>query len=374
MGMGELRHVDEYRRQSGAAQLRLRLADICDPARTYRVMEICGGHTHTIYRHGLSDHLPDNYRFVHGPGCPVCVLPKGRIDDAMALALDGDVTLCAYGDVLRIPGSEGSMLDARARGADIRMVYSPLDALRLAREHPELEVVFLAIGFETTAPATAATVLDAERDAISNFSVICNHVLVVPPMQALLNSPDVAIDGLIGPGHVSAIIGCTPYLPLVEQFGLPLVVAGFEPLDLLAALVMVVEQLNDARHEVENQYSRVVPWEPNPVARALFDDVFAIRETFEWRGLGPIPRSGFRISDRLADFDAERRYGVVGRVVPDPRACRCGDVLRGAIEPTDCRIFGTACTPEHPVGSCMVSSEGACAAYFQFGRGLAGQP
>jgi hydrogenase expression/formation protein HypD len=373
VGMGELRHVDEYRRQSGAAQLRSRLADICDPARTYRVMEICGGHTHTIYRHGLSDHLPDNVRFVHGPGCPVCVLPKGRIDDAMALALDEDVTLCAYGDVLRVPGSEGSMLDARARGADIRMVYSPLDALRLAREHPELEVVFFAIGFETTAPATAATVLDAQRDAISNFSVICNHVLVVPPMQALLDSPDVAIDGLIGPGHVSAIIGCTPYLPLVEQFGLPLVVAGFEPLDLLAALVMVVEQLNDNRHEVENQYSRVVPWEPNPVARSLFDDAFALRETFEWRGLGPIPRSGFRIADRLADFDAERRYGVIGRVVPDPRACRCGDVLRGAIEPTDCRIFGTACTPEHPVGSCMVSSEGACAAYFQFGRGLTGQ-
>ena len=370
--MGEFRHIDEYRDRTRADELGNRLAGLCDPDRSYRVMEICGGHTHTIYRHGIADHLPGNVRFVHGPGCPVCVLPKGRIDDAIALALERGVTLCVYGDVLRVPGSEGSMLDARARGADIRMVYSPLDALALARDRPDLEVVFFAIGFETTAPATASVVLDAA--GTENFSVLCNHVLVVPPMEALLDSPDTAVDGLIGPGHVSAIIGCTPYLPLTERFGLPLVVAGFEPLDLLASLVMVVEQLNEGRHTVENQYSRVVPWEPNPVATRLFEQVFEVRDTFEWRGLGSIPRSGFRLADRFAHLDAEVRFGVVGRVVADPRACRCGDVLRGAIEPTDCRIFGTACTPDHPVGSCMVSSEGACAAYFQYGRGLARRP
>lgn len=362
-----LRFADEYRDAATAATLGERLTQLIEPGRAYQVMEVCGGHTHAIFRHGLRAHVPDAIEFVHGPGCPVCVLPTGRVDDALHLARRPEVTITTYGDVMRVPGSNGSLLDASAEGADVRVVYSPLDALTLAEAEPAREVVFLAIGFETTAPATAITVRQAAARGVANFSVFCNHVTVVPPIAALLDSEEIALDGIIGPGHVSAIIGCRPYEALAERFGLPIVVAGFEPLDILAALVMVFEQLATGRHEVQNQYSRLVHWDGNPRARALFDEVFAVRDTFEWRGLGEIARSGLRLSDRYSGFDAEVRFGVPGARVADPRACRCGDVLRGLIKPPECKVFATACTPEHPIGSCMVSSEGACAAYYRHG-------
>ena len=362
-----LRFADEYRNNSTAAVLADQLTQLIEPGRNYQIMEVCGGHTHAIFRHGLLAHVPDSIEFVHGPGCPVCVLPKGRIDDAVHLAnLDG-VIFTTYGDVMRVPGSGGSLLDASADGADVRVVYSPLDALALAEANPDHQIIFLAIGFETTAPATAIAVQQAELRGITNFSIFCNHVTVVPPVEALLSSDEVALDGLIGPGHVSAIIGCRPYEPLAEDFGLPIVVTGFEPLDVLSSLVMILEQLAAGRHEVENQYSRLVEWDGNQRALDLFQEVYEVRDTFEWRGLGQIPRSGLSMSPRYAFLDAEVRFGVPGLKVPDPRACRCGDVLRGVLKPPECKVFGTACTPEHPIGSCMVSSEGACAAYYQHG-------
>lgn len=364
-----MRFADEYRDEGRARLLATRLADAAgaEPDRTFRIMEVCGGHTHAIHRHGLGTHLPANVAYVHGPGCPVCVLPRGRLDDAVALARDHDVTLCSYGDVLRVPGTHGSLLEARSAGADVRIVYSPLDAVALAAAEPRRQVAFLGIGFETTAPATAAAIAAAHQQGVANFSVLCNLVRVVPPLAALLDDPATRLDGLIGPGHVSTIIGCAPYVELVERFHVPLVVAGFEPLDLLAATLAVVRQLREGRAEVENGYRRAVTWDGNAAALALLDEVFEVRDTFEWRGLGPIERSGYRIADRYAAHDAERRFDLPGIPSPDPRACRCGDVLRGAIEPDECRVFGTACTPEHPIGSCMVSSEGACAAAFRYG-------
>ncbi len=296
-------------------------------------MEVCGGHTHAIHRHGLGTHLPPNVEYVHGPGCPVCVLPRGRLDDAVALARDHDVTLCSYGDVLRVPGTHGSLLEARSAGADIRIVYSPLDAVRLAQANPDREVVFFGIGFETTAPATAAAVTAAHRQGLSTFTVLCNLVRVVPPLAALLDDPATRLDGLIGPGHVSTIIGCAPYVELAERYRIPVVVAGFEPLDLLAATLAVVQQVREGRAEVENGYRRAVTWDGNAAALALLDDVFEVRDTFEWRGLGLIERSGYRIAERYGDHDAERRFDLPGIASPDPRACRCGDVLRGALRP-----------------------------------------
>jgi hydrogenase expression/formation protein HypD len=362
-----MRFADEYRDPARAARLAERLAELVDPDRTYRILEVCGGHTHAIARHGLGAHLPANVSFVHGPGCPVCVLPRGRLDDAVALVRDEPVTLCCYGDLLRVPGTHGSLQEARSAGADVRIVYSPLDAVRLAAEVPGRQVVLLGIGFETTAPATAAAVIAAADAGLANFSVLCNLVRVVPPVLALLDDPTTAIDGLIGPGHVSTIIGCRPYEPIVERFGVPLVVAGFEPLDLLAATVAVVAQLVEGRAEVENGYRRAVRWDGNPAALALLARVLEVRPTFEWRGLGTIAESGYALAPAYAAFDAEVRFELPGVASADPKACRCGDVLRGALAPEDCRVFGTACTPEHPIGACMVSSEGACAAVYRYG-------
>lgn len=362
-----LRFADEYRDRHRAARVAERLAAAVEPGRAYRIMEVCGGHTHAIHRHGLGAWLPPEVTYVHGPGCPVCVLPRGRLDDAVVLAARPEVTLCTYGDVLRVPGTHGSLRDARSAGADVRIVYSPLDAVALAAAEPDRQVVFLGIGFETTAPATAAAVVAARRQGLANFSVLCELVRVVPPLEALLDDPAVALDGLIGPGHVSTIIGCEPYRPLAERFGVPVVVAGFEPLDLLAATLAVVEQVNAGRAEVANAYPRAVPWDGNPAALALLDEVLAVRDAFEWRGLGTIARSGYRLADAYRDLDAEARFDLPGVPAPDPRACRCGDVLRGALRPDECKVFGTACTPEHPIGACMVSSEGACAAAFRYG-------
>ncbi len=363
-----MRFVDEYRDAAKAQALAAEIASRCEPGRHYKFMEVCGGHTHTIYKHGLEDYLPETVTLVHGPGCPVCVIPMGRIDDAMAIAEQPDVILTTFGDMMRVPGGHGSFFDARARGADIRMVYSPLDALRIARDNPGRRIVFLAIGFETTAPSTAMTVLRAEREALENFSVFCNHVTIVPALKAILDSPDLRLDGFLGPGHVSTVIGCRPYEFVARQYGRPIVTAGFEPLDILQAIAMLLDQLGDGRVEVENQYRRVVPWDGNPKALRVIGEVMELRPYFEWRGLGFISHSALRLRDAYARFDAEAIFDVPGHRVADPKACQCGEVLKGAIKPWECKVFGTACTPETPIGTCMVSSEGACAAYYNFGR------
>jgi hydrogenase expression/formation protein HypD len=363
-----VRYVDEYRDAAKAQALAAEIASRCEPGREYKFMEVCGGHTHTIYKHGLEDYLPETVTLVHGPGCPVCVIPMGRIDDAMAIAEHDDVILTTFGDMMRVPGGHGSFLDARARGADIRMVYSPLDALRIARDNPARRVVFLAIGFETTAPSTAMTVLRAAKENVENFSVFCNHVTIVPAIKAILDSPDLRLDGFLGPGHVSTVIGCRPYEFVPRQYGRPIVTAGFEPLDILHSIAMLLAQLRDGRVEVENQYRRVVPWDGNPKALRVISEVMELRPYFEWRGLGFISHSALRMRARYARFDAELIFDIPGNRVADPKACQCGEVLKGAIKPWECKVFGTACTPETPIGTCMVSSEGACAAYYSFGR------
>jgi hydrogenase expression/formation protein HypD len=363
-----VRYVDEYRDAAKAQALAAEIASRCEPGREYKFMEVCGGHTHTIYKHGLEDYLPETVTLVHGPGCPVCVIPMGRIDDAMAIAEHDDVILTTFGDMMRVPGGHGSFLDARARGADIRMVYSPLDALRIARDNPARRVVFLAIGFETTAPSTAMTVLRAAKENVENFSVFCNHVTIVPAIKAILDSPDLRLDGFLGPGHVSTVIGCRPYEFVPRQYGRPIVTAGFEPLDILQSIAMLLAQLRDGRVEVENQYRRVVPWDGNPKALRVISEVMELRPYFEWRGLGFISHSALRMRATHARFDAELIFDIPGNRVADPKACQCGEVLKGAIKPWECKVFGTACTPETPIGTCMVSSEGACAAYYNFGR------
>ena len=363
-----MRFVDEYRDPASA---RLALAEITALARPdhhYKFMEVCGGHTHTIYKHGIEHVLPDNIELVHGPGCPVCVIPMGRVDDAIKVAETPGVMFTSFGDMMRVPGGSGSLLEAKARGADVRMVYSPLDALRLARDNPDRQVVFFAVGFETTAPSTAITLIKAREADIHNFSVFCNHVTIVPPLKAILTSPDLRLDGFLGPGHVSTVIGNRPYRFVPAEYGKPLVTAGFEPLDILQSIMMLLRQLRDGRCEVENQYTRAVRDEGNPKALEVLARVFELRPHFEWRGLGFISQSALRLNDDFAEWDAELRFSVPGVRVADPKACQCGEVLKGVIKPWECKVFGTACTPETPIGTCMVSSEGACAAYYNYGR------
>jgi hydrogenase expression/formation protein HypD len=363
-----VRFVDEYRDAEKARTLATRIAALCEPGRAYKFMEVCGGHTHTIYKHGLEDYLPEAVTLVHGPGCPVCVIPMGRVDDAIHIAGQPDVIMTSFGDMMRVPGGNGSFLDAKARGADIRMVYSPLDALKIARQNPGKRVVFMAIGFETTAPSTAMTVLRAEAEGITNFSIFCNHVTIIPAIKAILDSPDLRLDGFIGPGHVSTVIGCRPYGFIARDYGKPLVVAGFEPLDVLHTVYQILVQLAGGRAEIDNQYARVVPWDGNLKALRVINEVMELRPYFEWRGLGFISQSALRVSERYAAFDAERIFQIPGGRVADPKACQCGEVLKGVLKPWECKVFGTACTPETPIGTCMVSSEGACAAYYNFGR------
>jgi hydrogenase expression/formation protein HypD len=363
-----MRFVDEYRDAETAQMLAARIAALCEPGRHYTFMEVCGGHTHTIYKHGLEDYLPENVSLVHGPGCPVCVIPMGRVDDAIAIAKRPGVIMTSFGDMMRVPGGTGSFFDAKAAGADIRMVYSPLDALKIARQNPGSQVVFMAIGFETTAPSTAMTVLRAAAEEIDNFSIFCNHVTIIPAIKAILDSPDLRLDGFIGPGHVSTVIGCRPYEFIARQYGKPLVCAGFEPLDILQSVYMLLKQLAECRSEVENQYARVVPWDGNPLALDAISRVMRLRPYFEWRGLGFISHSALAVHDDYAAYDAERLFEVPGVRVADPKACQCGEVLKGVLKPWECKVFGTACTPETPIGTCMVSSEGACAAYYNFGR------
>ncbi|HMD51251.1 MAG TPA: hydrogenase formation protein HypD [Solirubrobacteraceae bacterium] len=363
-----MRFVDEFRDAGLGRALAEEIRALIEPGRTYKLMEVCGGHTHTIYRYGIDDLLPGGVELVHGPGCPVCVLPMGRVDLAIAIAHESGVIMTCFGDMLRVPGSRGSLLDAKARGADVRIVYSPLDALGIARANPDREVVFFAIGFETTAPSTALTLRRARADGIENFSCVCNHVTIVPPLQALLESPDLQIDGFVGPGHVATVVGGRPFEFIPAEHGRPFVISGFEPVDVLQSIQMLIAQLAGGRCEVENQYRRVVSWEGNPRALEVMGEVFEVRDDFEWRGLGFIPRSALRLSGSYERLDAERRFDVVAARVADPPACQCGDVLRGAIKPWECRVFGTACTPEKPIGTCMVSPEGACAAYYNYGR------
>jgi hydrogenase expression/formation protein HypD len=363
-----MRFVDEFRDAEKARVLAARIAELCEPGRRYKFMEVCGGHTHTIYKHGLEDYLPETVSLVHGPGCPVCVIPMGRVDDAIAIAEQPDVIMTSFGDMLRVPGGRGSFFDSNAAGADIRMVYSPLDSLKIARANPDKRVVFMAIGMETTAPSTAMTVLRAAAEGLDNFSIFCNHVTIIPAIKAILDSPDMRLDGFIGPGHVSTIVGCRPYEYVSRDYNKPLVCAGFEPLDILQSVYMLMRQVHEGRAEVENQYARVVPWNGNAKALAVMAEVMELRPYFEWRGLGFISQSALQVREKYAAFDAERIFQLPGVRVADPKACQCGEVLKGVLRPWECKVFGTACTPETPIGTCMVSSEGACAAYYNFGR------
>jgi hydrogenase expression/formation protein HypD len=364
-----MKHVDEFRDRDKAAilirEITTLVCEIGSP-RPIQIMEVCGGHTHAIFRYGIEGLLPEQIELVHGPGCPVCVLPLGRIDDCITIASQPGVILSTFGDAMRVPGSRGSLLQAKASGADIRMVYSPTDALAIARTNPDHEVVFFGLGFETTMPSTALTVLEAERDGIGNFSVFCNHITIVPTIKAILDSPDLRIDGFVGPGHVSMVIGTAPYEFVARRYRRPLVVSGFEPLDVLQSVMMVLRQIKEGRAEIENQYARVVRAGGNDAALRAIATVYELREFFEWRGLGSIDHSGVRFRDAYARFDAERRFPVPGVRIADPQSCQCGEVLKGLLKPQQCKAFGTSCTPEMPLGALMVSSEGACAAYYRY--------
>jgi hydrogenase expression/formation protein HypD len=371
-----MRYIRGFREGAAAAALAGLIDAEVDRGREYHLMEFCGGHTHAIFRYGVEDLLPGNVRLIHGPGCPVCVLAVPRLDAAIELAQQTNVTLVSYGDMLRVPASRRrSLLKARAQGADVRMVYSALEALDIAAAHPQRQIVFFGIGFETTTPATAHVILEARRLALSNFSVYCNHVVTPAAIQSILDSPEVRewghvrIDGFIGPSHVSAVIGSRPYEYFAQEYQRPVVIAGFEPLDVMQAIRMLVQQLNDGRACVENQFTRGVTRDGNAKAQRLVAEVLELRPSFEWRGLGELPYSGLRIKSAYADFDAERRFAIEVRAVPENAACQCPAIIRGVKKPTDCAIFGTACTPRNPIGSCMVSAEGACAAYYKYRRG-----
>ena len=370
-----MRYISEFRDPALAAALARAIRQDARPDRTYHFMEFCGGHTHAIFRYGVQDLMPPNVHFVHGPGCPVCVLPVRRLDDAIELAERHDVVLCTYGDMMRVPGTgRRSLIRAKADGADIRMVYSTQDALQIARDNPDRQVVFFAIGFETTTPPTAVAIKQAQAEGLRNFTVFCNHVLTPAAIGHILSSPDFApggparIDGFLGPSHVSAVIGSQPYEAAARAYRKPVVIAGFEPLDVMQSVLMLIAQVNDDRAEVENQYTRVVTRFGNRKAQALVAEVLELRDSFEWRGLGAVPDSALRIRDSFADFDAERRFMVTEKQSREVKSCECPAVLRGVRKPTECKLFGTTCTPDNPMGACMVSSEGACAAYYSYGR------
>jgi hydrogenase expression/formation protein HypD len=372
-----MRYIRGFREGAPAAALARLLAAEVAPEREYHLMEFCGGHTHAIFRYGVEDLLPPNVHLVHGPGCPVCVLAVPRLDAAIELAHQPGVTLVSYGDMLRVPASRRrSLLQARAQGADVRMVYSAHEALEIAAAHPERQIVFFAIGFETTTPATAHIILEAHRRRLRNFTVYCNHVLTPAAIQSILDSPEVRewgqvrVDGFIGPSHVSTVIGSRPYEYFAEEYQRPVVIAGFEPLDVMQAIRMLVQQLNAGRACVENEFTRGVTREGNAKAQRIVAEVFELRPSFEWRGLGELPYSGLRVKSAYADFDAERRFTIVARPAPENKACQCPAIIRGVKKPTDCTIFASVCTPHNPIGSCMVSAEGACAAYYKYRRGV----
>ena len=362
-----MKYVDEFRNGNLARRMATEITNI-SKGQKFKFMEVCGGHTHTIFKHGIEDILPENIELIHGPGCPVCVLPMGRIDDAIAIAKTEGTIFTTFGDMMRVPGSQGSLLDVKAEGADVRFIYSPLDALKIARQNPKKEVVFFAIGFETTAPSTAVTLLQAKNEDIQNFSIFCNHVTIIPTIKAILDSPDLRLDGFIGPGHVSMVIGLRTYQFIAQNYQKPVVISGFEPLDILQSILMLLKQHKTAKVVIENQYKRVVRPEGNLKSLEVMAQTLELRPYFEWRGLGSIAHSALKIRADFAKWDAEERFNVPGLSVADPKACQCGEVLKGVIKPWECKVFGTACTPETPIGSCMVSPEGACAAYFNYGR------
>lgn len=370
-----MKYIDEFRTGEIAQKIADKIIVAIDPNRNYRFMEFCGGHTHAIARFGITDLLPDNVRMIHGPGCPVCVLPIGRMANAIQLAQLPQLILCCYADVLRIPTQNGmSLSKAKAQGADVRMIYSSQNAIEIAQQNPQRQVVFFAIGFETTTPPTAIAVKQAQHLGLKNFSVFCNHVLTPSAISHILQSPEirqlgsVAIDGFIGPAHVSVVIGSQPYEYFAEEFQKPVVIAGFEPLDVMQAILMLIRQVNTKRATVENEYTRAVLPQGNAKAQSLVAEVFELHRTFEWRGLGVVPYSALKIKSQFADFDAEQRFQIVTPSIADNKACECGAILRGIKQPQDCKIFGTVCTPDNPIGSCMVSSEGACAAHYRYGR------
>lgn len=367
-----MKYLDEFRDGQLAQGLAARIHQEASLQRSYALMEFCGGHTHAICRYGIEDLLPAQVHLIHGPGCPVCVLPSGRLQAAIDLAERERVILCGYGDLLRVPGAQGdSLLKAKARGADVRMVYSVDDALAIARANPGQPVVFFAIGFETTTPPTAVALWHAQRERLDNFSVYGNHVLTPPALRALLaTSGGIVghIDGFIGPAHVSTVIGSQPYEFVATDHQRPLVIAGFEPLDVLHAILMLIRQINAGAARIENEYTRAVQPHGNRKAQQLIAEVFTVRPTFEWRGLGELPDSALAIGPEFARWDAECRFNIPVQPVADHKACVCAEVLRGVLRPAECKVFATACTPDHPLGSCMVSAEGACAAHYHYGR------
>ncbi|MEA5618241.1 hydrogenase formation protein HypD [Cronbergia sp. UHCC 0137] len=368
-----MKYVDEFRNPEKAQALQQEITKLSQQINRHldknlKIMEVCGGHTHSIFKYGIEEILPDNIELIHGPGCPVCVMPKGRLDGAIALCQNHNIIFTTFGDAMRVPGSKTSLLQAKAQGADIRMVYSPLDSLKIAKENPNQEIIFFGLGFETTAPSTAFTILQAAAENITNFSMFSNHVLVIPALQALLENPDLELDGFVGPGHVSMVIGTDPYNFISQQYHKPIVISGFEPLDIFQSIWMLLKQIVENRCQVENQYNRLVEPAGNKNALKAMNQVFTVRETFEWRGLGEIPYSGLKIRNEYAQFDAEIKFTVPNLKIADHKACQCGEILKGVLKPWQCKVFGTACTPDNPIGSCMVSSEGACAAYYKYGR------
>jgi len=365
-----VKHVDEFR----DAALARRYADAIGrvTTRPWTIMEICGGQTHSIVRHGIDRLLPDGVSLLHGPGCPVCVTPAESIDAAVAIASQPGMIFCSFGDMLRVPGYGGSLLGAKTLGADVRMVYSPLDALGIARRTPDRQVVFFAIGFETTAPATALTVAQAEREGIENFSLLVCHVLVPPAIAALLGAPDNHVQGFLAAGHVCTVMGYTEYEPLAQRYHVPIVVTGFEPVDLLQGIYLCIRQLEQGRSEVENQYTRTVRRAGNRTAQELMRQVFEVRPQ-RWRGIGEIAASGLGLTARYARYDAQLRFGHTTTAVERPSECISGEILRGLRKPLDCPAFGKSCTPERPLGATMVSSEGACAAYYRYRGPRAGR-
>jgi hydrogenase expression/formation protein HypD len=360
-----VKFLDEYRDYGAVQQMAQAIRRIT--TRPWTLMEVCGVQTYTIVKTGLQALLPSEITLVHGPGCPVCVTPLEMIDRAIAIALRSEVILCSFGDMLRVPGSAQSLLEAKALGADVRIVYSPLDALQLARANPQREIVFFAVGFETTAPANAMAVWQAEREGIMNFSMLVSHVLVPPAMDAILSSPDCRVQAFLAAGHVCMVMGFEEYTPLCREHRVPIVVTGFEPLDLLEGVLMAVAQLESGRADVENQYARAVRRSGNPTARERIADVFEVTRR-AWRGIGEIPSSGLRLREAYRRFDAEARFAIEIGPAEESRQCIAGLVLQGQRKPHECPAFGTRCTPETPLGAPMVSSEGACAAYFHFGR------
>jgi hydrogenase expression/formation protein HypD len=370
-----MKYISEFRDGKTAQLIAEKIKRTVEPNRHYAIMEFCGGHTHAIHRYGITSLLPKNIELIHGPGCPVCILPIARIDYAIALATLPQVILCSYGDMLRVPGSDQySLLKAKAKGADVRMVYSIDDALMIARQNPAKEVIFFAVGFETTTPPTAVALLQAKKEQLKNFTIFCNHVLTPIAMQALLEAEkndvnsSVNLDGFIGPSHVSIVIGSDAYKTVAERYHKPVVIAGFEPLDVMQSIEMLVIMINEQRYGIENQYTRAVSPTGNIKSQQFIEQTLELRDRFEWRGLGFIEKSAMKIKAEFAAFDAELRFPMIIAEGKEHKACECGAILRGAKKPQDCKLFAAACTPENPLGSCMVSSEGACAAYYAYGR------